>query len=152
MISEWWCELPSMKPRTVALFITIDLVTLLIVLLVLSYYGMSHLFLLLLGIVILILAIYDLQSGLLSALFSDFLGIENPSELGRFRWLPVILAALLLLLSLPVVFKHGFTNEAQRWAMQHGQFIRVALPAIVGGLAIIAIAVGTILSGSKNKK
>ncbi len=141
-----------MNPRTVALFIAIDLASLLTVLLVLSYYGMSHLLLLLLGLVILIAAVYDLQSGLLSAYFSDFLGLESPSELGRFRWLPVILAAILLMLSLPAVFNYGLVNEGQRWAMQQGQFIRVALPAAVGGLAVIAIAVGTILSGTAKKK
>lgn len=141
-----------MKPQKVALFITVDLATLLIVLLALSYYGMSHLLLLLLGLIVMIMALYDLQSGLLSAFFSDFLGLENPSELGRFRWLPVILAAILLMLSLPALFNHGLVNEGQRWAMQHGQFIRVALPASLGGLAIIAIAVGTIISGSNKKK
>ncbi len=141
-----------MKPQKVALFITVDLATLLIVLLVLSYYGMSHLLLLLLGLIVLIMALYDLQSGLLSAFFSDFLGLENPSELGRLRWLPVILAAILLMLSLPALFNHGLVNEDQRWAMQHGQFIRVALPAMLGGMAIIAIAVGTIISGSNKKK
>jgi hypothetical protein len=103
-----------------------------------------------LGLVILFAALYDLQSGRLSAFFSDFLSLEGPNELGRFRWLPVILAALLLFLSLPVVFEHGLVNEAQRWGMQQGgQFLRVVLPAAVGGLAVIAVAVGTILAGIK---
>lgn len=139
-----------MKPRTVALFIAVDLASWLILLLVLSYFGMSHLLILMLGVIILIAALYDLQSGELSAFFSNFLGLESPNDLGRFRWLPVILAALLLFLSLPVVFEHGMVNEAQRWAMrQGGQLFRVVLPAAVGGLAVIIIAVGTILSGIK---
>ncbi len=117
---------------------------------VLSYFGMSHLLILMLGVIILIAALYDLQRGCLSANFSDFLGLESPNDLGRFRWLPVILAALLLFLSLPVVFEHGMVNEAQRWAMQQGgQLIRVVLPAAAGGLAVIIIAVGTILAGIK---
>ncbi len=139
-----------MKPRTVAIFIAVDLASWLILLLVLSYFGMSHLLILMLGVIILIAALYDLQSGCLSAFFSDFLGLESPNNLGRFRWLPVILAALLLFLSLPVVFEHGMVNEAQRWAMQQGgQLIRVVLPAAAGGLAVIIIAVGTILAGIK---
>jgi hypothetical protein len=142
--------LPGLKPKTVAIFIALDLATWLIVLLVLSYYGMSHLLILILGLVILFAALYDLKSGRLSAFFSDFLSLEGPNELGRFRWLPVILAALLLFLSLPVVFEHGLVNEAQRWGMQQGgQFLRVVLPAAVGGLAVIAVAVGTILAGIK---
>jgi hypothetical protein len=142
--------LPGFKPKTVAIFIALDLATWLIVLLVLSYYGMSHLLILILGLVILFAALYDLKSGRLSAFFSEFLSLEGPNELGRFRWLPVILAALLLFLSLPVVFEHGLVNEAQRWGMQQGgQFLRVVLPAAVGGLAVIAVAVGTILAGIK---
>jgi hypothetical protein len=142
--------LPGLKPKTVAIFIALDLATWLIVLLVLSYYGMSHLLILILGLVILLAALYDLKSGRLSAFFSEFLSLEGPNELGRFRWLPVILAALLLFLSLPVVFEHGLVNEAQRWGMQQGgQFLRVVLPAAVGGLAVIAVAVGTILAGIK---
>jgi hypothetical protein len=142
--------LPGLKPKTVAIFIALDLATWLIVLLVLSYYGMSHLLILILGLVILFAALYDLKSGRLSAFFSEFLSLEGPNELGRFRWLPVILAALLLFLSLPVVFEHGLVNEAQRWGMQQGgQFLRVVLPAAVGGLAVIAVAVGTILAGIK---
>ncbi len=119
-------------------------------LLVLSYYGMSHLLILLFGLIALIAAIYDLLSGRLSVFFSNFLGLESSTDLGRFRWLPIIMAALLLALSLPVAFEHGLVNEDQRWAMQQGgQFIRVALPAAVGGLAVIAVAVGTILAGRK---
>ena len=149
-IRRRWFNLPGMKPRTVALFIAVDLATWLILLLVLSYYGISHLLILLLGFIILIAAIYDLQSARLSAFFSDFLGLASPADLGRFRLLPVILAALLLFLSLPVVFEHGLVNEAQRWAMQRGgQFLRIALPASVGALAVIAIAVGTILTSNK---
>jgi hypothetical protein len=36
--------------------------------------------------------------------------------------------------------------------MKDGRFIRVALPAATGGVAVIIIAVWTILSGSKNNK
>jgi hypothetical protein len=142
----------KMKIRNVAIFVALDLATLLFVLLILSYYGMSHLMILLLGAVLLMLALYDLQSGLLSAFFADFLGLENPANLGRFKLLPVILAALLLLMSTPVVFEHGWVNETQRWAMQQGgQLIKVALPAVVGGIVVIAIALGTICAGSKKK-
>ncbi len=139
-----------MKPGAVAIFIAADLAGWLILLLVLSYYGMSHLLILSLGLIILFAALYDLQCGQLSAFFSAFLGLEGSGDLGRFRWLPVILAALLLFLSLPVVFEHGWVNETQCWAMQQdGQLIRVLMPAAVGGLAVIAIAVGTILAGLK---
>jgi hypothetical protein len=132
----------------VALFIALDLAVLLIILLLLVYYGMSHILLLAMGLLFLVLIIYDLRSGNFSKFFSGFLGLSNSGELGRLKWLPVILSVVLLMLSLPVFMEHGLVNEAQRWAMQQGQFIRVALPAVAGGIAVIAIAVWTIFSDS----
>jgi len=130
------------------LFIALDLAVLLIILLLLVYYGMSHLLLLAMGLLFLVLIIYDLRSGNFSKFFSGFLGLSTSGELGRLKWLPVILSLVLLMLSLPVFLEHGLVNEAQRWAMQQGQFIRVALPAIAGSIAVIAIAVWTIFSDS----
>ena len=133
----------------VALFIALDLAALLLVLLVLAYYGMSHILLLLMGFVFLALTVYDLGSGNLSGIFSDFLGLSDSEEVGKLKWLPVILSALLLMLSLPVFLEQGLVNQTQRWAMQHGQFIRVALPAVAGGMVIIAVAIWTIFTGSR---
>jgi hypothetical protein len=141
-----------MTPRNVALFITLDLAFLLALLLFLSYYGLSHLLILAMGLLFLVLTLYDLKSGALSELFSDFLNLSGTDELGPIRWLPVILSGLLLFLSLPVLLEHGLVNTTQRWAMQNGQFARVALPAIAGGLAVIAIAIWTLFKGSKNKE
>ncbi len=141
-----------MTPRNVALFITIDLALLLALLLFLSYYGLSHLLILAMGLFFLVLTLYDLKSGALSELFSEFLNLSGTEELGTIRWLPVILSALLLFLSLPVLLEHGLVNTDQRWAMQHGQFARVAMPAIAGGIVVIAIAIWTLFKGSKNKE
>lgn len=138
-------------PNKVAVFIVLDLTVLLIILLLLAYYGMSHLLLLLMGLSFLVLTICDLRSGNLSKIFSEFLGVSDGGELGRFRWLPVMLSALLLMLSLPVFLDHGLVNGAQRWAMQQGQFIRVAVPAVAGGIAVMAIAIWTIYTGSRKE-
>ncbi len=138
-----------MAPRKVAFFIALDLAALIVVLLMLVYFGMSHLLLLLMGLGFLLLTFYDLRSGNLSALFSDLLGFSDPVELGSLKWLPVILSTLLLILSLPVFIEYGFVNETQRWAMQSGQFTRVAIPAIAGGAVVIVIAVWTVFAGSK---
>ncbi len=138
-----------MTPRNLTIFIAIDLAVLLFILLLLSYYGMSHLMLFLMGIIFMALTFYDLQTGVLSAFFSDFLGFENVTDLGRLKLVPFLLSALLLFLSIPVLLEHGLVNEGQRWAMQHGNFLRVAIPAIVGGIAVIAAAVWTVYRGSK---
>lgn len=120
-------------------------------LLVLTYYGMSHLALLVMGFLFLALTGYDLRTGSLSALFSDFFGFAEPDEVGKLRWIPVILSAVLLFLSLPVFVEHGFINTTQRWAMQQGQFSRLVIPAIIGGAAVIIVAVWTVLAGLKKK-
>lgn len=137
-----------MKSRKFAIFIALDLALLLFILLFLAYYGMSHLLIMAMGLFFLLLTLYDLRSGNLSALFSEFMGLSNPEELGRLKTLPLVLAALLLVISVPVFLDNGLVHEAQRYAMQQGQFLRVAVPAILGGLAVIAVAVWTIISGS----
>ena len=141
-----------MTPRNIAIFITLDLTFLLALLLFLSYYGLSHLLIMTMGLLFMVLTLYDLKNGALSELFSDFLGLSGTDELGSIRWLPVILSGLLLFLSLPVLLEHGLVNTTQRWAMQQGQFARVALPAIAGGLVVIAISIWTLFKGSKNKE
>ncbi len=140
-----------MSARNIAIFIAADLAVLLALLLLLSYFGMSHLMLIAMGLVFLLLTLYDLKSGSLSIFFSEFLGMSGPEELTRLKWLPVILSAILLFISLPVLLEHGFVNEGQRWAMQRGQFARIALPAIVGGVVVITAAIWTVYSGTKNK-
>ena len=140
-----------MTPKKVALFIVFDLFFLLVLLLFLSYYGMSHLIILFMGLLFLVLTIYDLKTQFFSELFSAFLGLTGPRELGNMKWLPVVLSALLLYLSLPVLLEHGLVNTAQRWAMQHGQFVRVAIPAVAGGIIVMVIAVWTLFKGNRKK-
>ncbi len=141
-----------MTPRNILIFIAVDLAFLVAILLFLSYYGMSHLLLMAMGLVFLLLTLYDLQTGSLSEFFSEFLGLSDPGELGKLKWVPVVLSALLLMLSVPIFIEHGFVNTDQRWAMQHGQFIRVAIPALAGGFIVIAVAVWTVISGSKKSR
>jgi hypothetical protein len=139
-----------MQSRKYAIFIALDLALLLLILLLLAYYGMSHLMLMLLGLLFLVVTFYDLRSGNLSLFFSQFMGLPDPKDIGKIRFLPLILSALLLILSLPVFLEHGLVNEAQRFAMQQGQFFRVAIPAIFGGLVVIAVAVWTLYRGNRD--
>jgi len=138
-----------MTPRNLTIFIAIDLAVLLFILLLLSYFGMSHLMILLMGLIFMVLTFYDLQTGVLTAFFSNFLGFENATDLGRLKYVPLFLSALLLFLSIPVLLEHGLVNEGQRWAMQQGNFLRIAIPAIVGGAVVIAAAAWTVYRGRK---
>ncbi len=141
-----------MNYRKVALFIALDLAFLLALILIFAYYGISHLVLLAMGLCFLLISIYDLRSGAFSALFSDFLGFPETGELTKYQWLPILLSTLLLAVSLPVLLEHGLVNIDQRWAMQQeGQFIRLAAPAVAGGVLVIIIATWTVLKGGSNK-
>ncbi len=140
-----------MTSRNLSIFIAVDLAVLLLILLVLSYYGMSHLMLLIMGLVFLILTLYDLNTGKLSAIFSEFMGLSDSAEIEKLKWIPVFLSSLLLILSVPVFIEHGLINSEQRWAMQHGYFLRLAIPAVIGGAAVIVVAVWTVVAGSKEK-
>ncbi len=141
-----------MSHRTrVALFIAVDLIVLLALLLLLSYFGLSHLAMMAMGFLFLLMTLYDLQSGVLSQFFSEFLGLAGPDELSRLKWVPVMLSTLLLVLSLPVFLEHGLVNTTQRWVLQQGQFLRLALIAAGGAAAVIFIAVLTIVKGGKKE-
>lgn len=67
----------------VAIFIVLDLTVLLMILLLLAFYGMSHLLLLIMGFVFLVLTVYDLRSGIPSKIFSEFFGFSDTSDIGR---------------------------------------------------------------------
>lgn len=139
-------------PRKAALIITLDLVLLLVLLLILSFYGMSHLMIFFLGLVFLVITIYDLRTSCFSSLFSSFLNLADSEETGRFKWLPVSLSVLLLIFSVPVLLEHGLVNSSQRWAMQGGQLFRVAIPAASGTAIVIMIALWTLFKGAKRKE
>jgi hypothetical protein len=138
-----------MKPQQTALFIVLDLAVLLALLLILAYYGMSHLAITIIGLMLLVITLVDMRTGIFSEKFSAFIGFTRVEEKTKLRWLPVILASLLLIFSLPVLLQHGWVNHDQRWAMQHGQFLRLAVPALLGGLVIMGVAVLTIFRGMK---
>ncbi len=138
-----------MTPRNLAIFIAADLAVLLSLLLLLSYFGMSHIMLLVMGLVFLFLTLYDLNTGHLSAFFSEFFSLDESVERDKLRWIPVLLSSLLLIISVPAVMEHGLINGDQRWAMQHGYFLRVAIPTALGGIAVIAVAIWTVIKGSK---
>jgi hypothetical protein len=126
--------------KTVCLII-FDLVSMLLLLLFLTYFGMSHVFLLLLGTVFLFLCLYDSRTGRLSAVFTLMLSLPAPKDKGRLNWIPALLSLVLMIYSLPFLFKHGLVNTSQRAAMQGGLFSQFALSAGAAAAVIILVAV-----------
>ncbi len=128
------------------LLIVFDLAAMLVLLLFLTYRGMSHIFLLVAGIFFFCITIYDNRTGRLSALFALMFSLPGPVEKGRLNWLPALLSLVLIIYSLPLFFKHGLVNHTQRVSMQTGLFPRFAIYAAAATSLIAAIAVYTVIS------
>jgi hypothetical protein len=131
--------------KTVFLII-FDLVSMLLLLLFLTYFGMSHVFLLLSGMVFLFLCLYDSRTGRLSDLFILLFSLPAPVNYGRLNWIPALLSLLLVIYSMPILFEHGLVNTIQRSSMQGGLFPQFALWAGAVTAVIIALAVFSTVS------
>lgn len=131
--------------KTICL-IVLDLLSMLLLLLFLAYYGMSHLFLLLTGIVFLFLCIYDSRTGHLSTLFVLMFSLPDLKEKGRLNWIPVLLSLILVFYSLPLIVEHGLVNVSQRTVLQGGLFPQFALYAGIAAFVIILAAVYSAVS------
>lgn len=134
-----------MKSRQFILFMILDLVILMNLLLLSTYYGMSHIFLLALGVIFLLLSVYDRRTGRLSVALMILFDLPSPPEKEWINWLPVFFSLALVLYCLPLLLEHGFVDWPQRWAMQGGLFRRFSLWAAAGtALAIIAAVWATV--------
>ncbi|MEW5784684.1 MAG: hypothetical protein AB1767_06370 [Bacillota bacterium] len=140
-----------MNPRCkLGLLLTLDLLFLLLLLLFMVYFGLSHVFLLGLGILLLLLSLYDCRTGRLSSVTALLFGLPEVSDNGKLNWLPILLSLVLVFYSAPILKQHGLVNTAQRWAMQSGLFQRLALwSAAIAGLVIAAAVT---LAGLERRK
>ena len=127
------------------LLIAFDLAAMLMLLLVLTYLGMSHVFLLVAGILFFWVTVYDSRTGRLSALFALIFSLPGPAEKGRLNWIPALLSLVLIIYSIPLLIKHGMVNQIQRVSMQAGLFPRFAIYAIAATSVDAAIAVYTVI-------
>lgn len=127
------------------LLIVFDLAAMLVLLLFLTYLGMSHLFLLVAGVFFFCLTAYDSRTGRLSILFALMFSLPEPVEKGRLNWIPALLSLVLIIYSLPLLYKHGLVNQIQRVSMQSGLFPRFAIYAAAATCLIAAIAVYSVI-------
>lgn len=134
-----------MGVRKFILLTVADLVILLLLLLLLAYYGLSHIFIIVLGAILLFLSAYDNRHGRLSAVLGLFLALPDPPEKTWLNWLPVALSLALVLYGLPQLLAHGPIDWVQRRAMQEGLFLKFSLWASAVTALIITAAVCSIL-------
>jgi len=124
-----------------AILIIVDLASVLLLLLFFSYFGMSHIFLLLAGALYLCLSVYDCRTGRLSEIFVLMLSLPGSQGKGRLNWLPMLLSVVSISYCWPLLVEHGLVNEAQRLSIQRGLFPQFALWSVAASGAIIAVAV-----------
>lgn len=140
-----------MAPRKLILLVVFDLLVLLVLLLVLAYYGMSHLLALVLGLLFLVMSLYDNRTGRFStALALLFNFSAHPDRGGRLNWLPPLLSLVLIGYGFYMLMAHGAVNVGQRWTMQvGGVFPRFAVWASLAAAAVILAAVLTTLRSNR---
>jgi hypothetical protein len=134
----------AVNPQKLKLLVALDLVFLLLVLLFMSFYGISHLFLLGLGAILFLASLLDCRTGRFSQMTELLFGLKSSAEQGRFNWLPVFLSAVLLVYQGYLFLEYGPVNTMQRMAMQEGYFPRLVLWSGIATLLVIIVAVGSI--------
>jgi len=128
--------------RQLTLFLFLDFIIFSGVLLLFTYYGTMHLFLALLGMGALVLGIYDISTGALSHIFSCLLGIPGLSNVQKrmVNFLPLIIAAGLLIFSVPQFWRHGFVNRQQMEIMQQFNLSTIVLGLFVACMLLAVLA------------
>jgi hypothetical protein len=142
-----------MATRKLILFVVFDLLILLALLLVLVYYGMSHLLLLALGVLFLLMSLYDNRTGQLSAGLALMFNIHgNPDHGGRLNWLPMVLSLILIGYGFYMLMTHGAVNVGQRWTMQEdGVFPQFAIWTALAAVVVILAAVLTTVRSNRKR-
>ena len=138
-----------MASRKLILFIILDLVVLLLFLLLLAYYGVSHVLFLVLGLLFLVMSAYDNRTDRLSAVLALLFNLPPASGNKRLNWLPLLLSLALIIYSLPLLLEHGLVNSIQRWSMQGGMFTRFAVWSLITTGVVILVAVYTTISSGR---
>lgn len=121
--------------------LVIDLSVFLILLLVTAYFGVLHILLLILGIILFFLSVYDYRYGGISALLTAVFNIPASSGNQAVNRVPVVLSLGLIIYGFILLLNHGLVNTGQRLGMQGGQFGQFAFWAAVGTLLVILVAV-----------
>ncbi len=141
-----------MATRKLILFVVFDLLILLALLLLLVYHGMSHLLLLVMGLLFLLMSLYDSRTGQLSAVLALMFNIHgNPGRGGRLNWLPMVLSLILIGYGFYMLMMHGAVNVGQRWTMQEGgMFPQFAVwTALAAAVVILAAVLTSVRSNRK---
>lgn len=130
------------------IFVVLDLFSLVAVFLLFVYLGMGHTLLLCIGLLFLILGLYDLRTGRLSVLIHKLLYQQTytpisawPLRGGILNIIPLLMAGGIVYYSFPLVIAHGFVNRD--WNLTDGNyFLQFTLWLVGLSLFIIIEAVG----------
>jgi len=135
------------------LFLFLDFLLLSLVLLLFSYYGVGHLFLVLLGLLVLGLGYYDIATGRISELMVLIFGFSLSSGEG-FRWanyLPFLGAVALIFYSILSFWEYGIVNTAQQKGLQQVDPALLFVTVVLLSLIITLLALAVYLQESRKK-
>lgn len=130
----------SYKRLVVILFL--DFVIFALLILLFTYFGMSHVIFTLVGLLILLLGVYDISTGQLSKMVALLLGLPIFSGVSSkiLNYLPVLISLGLLVYSLPQFWYHGLINDSQQRVMQQAHLSSMALGLLAACLLITLLA------------
>lgn len=135
------------QPRLIVLLI-LDLIILVAVLLIFTYFGIAHLLLLLIGALIILTGFFDINTGIFSEVFQQYFNLPGNYSKGKIlNLLPLLLSLIVIWYSIFQLMDHGLVNDAQKAIMQDnysGEFI----VAVMGVSAVIIL----IAAGAYRKK
>ncbi|HOB87326.1 MAG TPA: hypothetical protein PKO38_06535 [Bacillota bacterium] len=129
-----------MSTKKLILFLALDLAVLALLLLASAYYGMVHLLLLFLGLLLVILGALDYYNGIVSRMLAVLFKLPGSEKRSLLDLLPVLLSLLVVIYSSLLLFQHGPVNQVQRQVMQGGLFPTFCCWTLAGTGVVIAIA------------
>ncbi len=136
----------SVKRVSFILFLILDFAILVALFLFSAYYGVCHLFLLIIGLILLLMCAYDLKTGIPSEILQHLFGLPLKKRKNSvINLIPFILALVVTWYSFSQVLEHGLINTGQGILMQHNYFFQFAFLLIVLSSFVLVAAIGTYL-------
>jgi len=141
-----------MKSSHFILLLILDVVFLIVVFLLFTYYGMTHLLLFIIGLLILVTGLYDFKTGIFSELLRQLFNSPGKQKKGGiYNVIPLLMSLVVIIYSIPQLFEHGLINRGQESLMSGNYFFQFAIWLVVLSLFLLIAAIGSQFWKERNK-
>ncbi|GEM_PF-1627100 len=141
-----------MKSSHFILLLILDVVFLIVVFLLFTYYGMTHLLLFIIGLLILVTGLYDFKTGIFSELLRQLFNLPGKQKKGGiYNVIPLLMSLVVIIYSIPQLLEHGLINRDQESLMSGNYFFQFAIWLVVLSLFLLIAAIGSQFWKERNK-